>query len=122
MNGKKMFDKKDLDEKGEIPAPFNVEKHNFNPHYCRGNFDYDQNGKPIILKNQRTGNYVDKYGDRVSSRGYRIDASGNLIDNYKRKKFDKSHMTPDGDLPKFFNYNGRRFDITDIIGQIEKDK
>jgi hypothetical protein len=23
---------KDLDEKGEIPAPFNVEKHNFNPH------------------------------------------------------------------------------------------
>jgi hypothetical protein len=31
-------------------------------------------------------------------------------------------MTPDGDLPKFFNYNGRRFDITDIIGQIDKDK
>jgi hypothetical protein len=25
-------------------------------------------------------------------------------------------MTPDGDLPKFFNYNGRRFDVTDIIG------
>jgi hypothetical protein len=52
----------------------------------------------------------------VSSRGYRVDKAGNLIDNYKRKKFDKSHMTPDGDLPKFFNYNGRRFDVTDIIG------
>ena len=36
-----MFDKKDIDEKGEIPAPVNVEKHNFNPHYCRGSFDYD---------------------------------------------------------------------------------
>jgi hypothetical protein len=31
LNGKKMFDKKDLDERGEVPAPFNVEKHNFNP-------------------------------------------------------------------------------------------
>lgn len=74
------------------------------------------------MKDQRTGNYVDKQGERVSSRGYRVDKAGNLIDNYKRKKFDKSHMTPDGDLPKFFNYNGRRFDITDIIGQIDKDK
>jgi len=27
-----MFDKKDIDEKGEVPAPFNLEKHNFNPH------------------------------------------------------------------------------------------
>lgn len=31
-------------------------------------------------------------------------------------------MTSDGDLPKLFNYNGRRFDITDIIGQVEKDQ
>ena len=30
-------------------------------------------------------------------------------------------MTSDGDLPKLFNYNGRRFDITDCIGQLEKD-
>lgn len=31
-------------------------------------------------------------------------------------------MTEEGDLPKLFNYNGRRFDITETIGQIEKDK
>jgi hypothetical protein len=30
-------------------------------------------------------------------------------------------MTKDGDLPKLFNYNGKRFDITDIIGQVDKD-
>lgn len=30
-------------------------------------------------------------------------------------------MTPEGDLPKMFNYNGRRFDITDVIGQFDKD-
>jgi hypothetical protein len=28
----------------------------------------------------------------------------------------------DGDLPKFYNYNGRRFDITDIIGIVDKDE
>ena len=65
--------------------------------------------------------YSDKRGSKVSSRGYRVDDKGNMIDNHGRKKFDKSQMTPDGDLPKLYNYNGRRFDITDTIGQLEKD-
>jgi hypothetical protein len=46
-----MFDKKDIDEKGEGPAPFNLEKHNFNPHQTRGDFDYDRNGKPVVKNN-----------------------------------------------------------------------
>ena len=116
-----MFDKADLDEKGEVPAPFNVEKHNFNPHTIRGEFDYDRNGKAIVKKNER-GTFTDKRGSLVSERGYRIDGAGHVIDNNGRKKLDKNHTTKDGDLPKLFNYNGRRFDITDIIGQIDKDK
>ena len=115
MNGEKMFSAKELDEKGEVPAPFNVEKHNFNPHLIRGDFDYDRNGKPVIKKDQN-GAYVDKRGNRVSARGYRIDQGGNVLDNYNRKKLDKAHTTSDGDLPKLFNYNGRRFDICDVIG------
>ena len=52
---KKVFDKKDLDEKGEIPPPFNIEKYNFNPHDVRGYFDRDKNGNEIIgnKKNQK---------------------------------------------------------------------
>lgn len=116
MDGQKMFPKQDLDERGEIPPPFNVEKHNFNPHRSRGDFDFDKNGKPVIKKNSG-GQFVDKKGAAMSSRGYRIDTkSGHIIDNHNRKKFDKTHMTPDGDLPKLFNYNGRRFDIVDTIG------
>lgn len=115
-----MFQKKDLDERGEVPAPFNVDKHNFNPHRSRGDFDFDKNGKPIIKKNS-SGQFVDKKGAIVTSRGYRINNDGHLIDNYNRKKFDKAHLTPDGDLPKLFNYNGRRFDIVDTIGQLDKD-
>lgn len=110
-----MFDAKDIDDKGEVPAPFNVEKHNFNPHQTRGDFDYDRNGKPVVKKNSN-GQFVDKRGSVVSSRGYRIDENGNMIDNKSRQKFNAAHMTEEGDLPKLFNYNGRRFDITDTIG------
>jgi hypothetical protein len=120
-NQKKMFDKADMDEKGEFPAPFNIEKYNFNPHAVRGDFDHDKNGKPKILKNKK-GEYVDKRGAKVSSRGYRIDDGNHMIDNIGRKKFDKKQMTQEGDLPKLFNYNGRRFDVTDCIGIVDKDE
>lgn len=116
-----MFDKKELDDRGEVPAPFNVEKHNFNPHQVRGDFDYDKNGKPMIKKDAQ-GAFVDKRGSRVSSRGYRMDSAENMQDNYGRPKFHKNQMTEDGDLPKLFNYNGRRFDITDSIGIMDKDE
>lgn len=45
-----------------------------------------------------------------------------MIDNKGRQKFNAAQMTEEGDLPKLFNYNGRRFDITETMGQIEKDK
>lgn len=45
-----------------------------------------------------------------------------MVDNFGRKKFDRSQMTSDGDLPRLFNYNGRRFDVTDTLGQLDKDK
>ena len=83
-----MFDKSDLDERGELPAPFNVEKHNFNPHEVRGDFNYDRNGKPIITKDGQSS-FIDKRKSGVSSRGYRIDGDGNMVDNNGRKKFDR---------------------------------
>lgn len=45
-----------------------------------------------------------------------------MVDNKGRVKFHHAHMTDEGDLPKLFNYNGRRFDITETMGQVEKDK
>ena len=90
-NGQKMFDKSALDGKGEVPAPFNVEKHNFNPHQVRGEFDFDRNGNPMIKKT-KSGEYVDKRGQKVSARGYRLDKDGNVIDHQGRVKFDKSHV------------------------------
>jgi hypothetical protein len=30
-------------------------------------------------------------------------------------------MTPEGDFPKLFNLNGRRFDIQDLCGKLQRD-
>lgn len=79
-NGQKMFEKKELDDRGEVPAPFNFEKHNFNPHAVRGDFDYDRNGKTVVIKS-KDGSFEDKKGSKVSSRGYRLDSQGSLCDN-----------------------------------------
>lgn len=84
-----MFDKKDLDDRGEIPAPFCVEKYNFNPHNIRGDFDYDKEGNPKILKNKK-GELVDKKGRKVNKKGYLVDPNGNILDKSGKKKFDKS--------------------------------
>ena len=88
LNGEKMFGSKELDDRGELPAPFNVEKHNFNPHAVRGDFGFDRNGKAIISKDG-SGGFKDKRGTAVSSRGYRIGSNGDMLDNHGRKKFDK---------------------------------
>lgn len=44
-----MFRSDEMDERGEVPAPFTIEKNNFNPHKMMGDFDY-QDGKPILMK------------------------------------------------------------------------
>lgn len=83
-----MFNRNDIDERGEIPAPFCIEKFNFNPHNIRGDFEFDKFGKPIIGKNKR-GELVDKKGRKVNKKGFLMDKIGNIIDKNGRKKFDK---------------------------------
>ena len=37
----KLFDASEINDKGEVPAPFCVEKFNFNPHDIMGDFDFN---------------------------------------------------------------------------------
>ena len=61
-NGKKVFDKSDLDERGELPPPFNLERYNFNPHDVRGYFDRDPSTGDEIIGNRKNakGQIIDK--------------------------------------------------------------
>ena len=93
-----MFPKDKLSDEGELPAPFALERYGFNFHEITGNFDKDKRGRPIIKKNKK-GDLVDKKGRLVNSKGFLIDSDGNLVDRYGRKKFEKSYLTPDNDLP-----------------------
>ena len=91
MDQGKMFDKTELDDRGEIPAPFCLEKHNFNPHNIRGDFEYDKYGQPKILKNKK-GELVDKKGRRANKHGFLVNDRGDIIDKNGYKKFDKSNL------------------------------
>ena len=115
-----MFEKDKLNDNDELPAPFGVEKFNFNPIRALGNLDYFRNGEPKI-KELPNGMKTDKKGDPVTEKGWRIDENDNMIDNNGHKKFDKSQILDNGDLPNLFNYDGKPFDIKDVIGQVEKD-
>jgi len=42
-----------VEDYGELPMPYRLERYNFNPHAIMGNFEYDaKTRKPIFLKNK----------------------------------------------------------------------
>lgn len=121
---KKVFDHKDLDERGELPPPFNLERFNFNAHDVRGYFDRDADGNEIVgTRKNSEGSLIDKQGRVVNKYGYLIDKNGNLVDKRGRVKLHKKLMEEsNGDLPLLFNYKGKKFDIKDVLGHLDKDR
>jgi hypothetical protein len=84
-----MFDHEDIDERGELPAPFSVEKYNFNTFGIRGQFPLDKAGKPVMPQPNKQKELLDKNGRRVNKGGWLIDKQGNIVDYGGSKKFDK---------------------------------
>lgn len=121
---KKIFDKKELDERGEIPPPFNLEKYNFNPHDIRGYFDRDANGQELIgSRRNEKGQIIDKLGRLCNDQGYLIDNLGNLVDKRGRRRLHKKYLDQNGgNLPLLFNYKGKKYDVRDVIGDFDKDR
>lgn len=98
----KMFGADEIDDKGEVPAPFCLEKFNFNPHDLMGNLDYQyepSTGRAIPqLLQTKQGFYVDKKGRRVNRFGWlQQGGNGHIVDKLGRKKFDRKQLD-DGDL------------------------
>lgn len=59
----------------------------------------------------------------MNQHGWYVTQSGSHIaDNFDRKRFDRRQLIAKDDLPKLFNYEGRRFNIRDVMGEFTKDK
>lgn len=121
---KKIFDAKELDERGELPPPYNLERFNFNIHDVRGYFDRDADGKEILWnRKDGNGNLVDKLGRRINEHGYLVDEEGNLVDKRGRVKLNRQIMEQNGgDIPLLFSYKGKKFDIREVMGDLDKDR
>ena len=101
--------------------PYRLERYNFNPHKCLGNFEYNEYNKPIFYKNQ-AGDYTDKNFRIVNRSGFLKDDRGNIIDNDGQVRvYRKMLLEPKDDMPMLYNYEGDAYRIQSIIGQFEKD-
>lgn len=70
---KKMFESDEIDDRGEIPAPFCVERYNFNPFKLRGDFILDRSTKKPLIEKNKKGDLVDKLGRIVNQKGWLSD-------------------------------------------------
>lgn len=60
---------------------------------------------------------MDKKGRLVNTKGLLVDEQGNLISAQNSViMLDYKEMTPEGEIPRLYNYDGKRFDIKDVMG------
>lgn len=82
--------------------------------------DETQHPIPRLLQTKQ-GFFVDKKGRRINKHGWLVNQNGHIVDKNGKLRFDRRQLE-DGDLQRLYNYNGKRFDIKDIIGIFEKNK
>lgn len=110
-----------VEDYGELPLPYRLERFNFNAHAIMGNFDFDKiNNKPIFLRN-KYGQFTDKNYRVVNQCGFLVNKQEDIIDNEGEVKFIREMLTENGDLQHLFNFKAEKFKIQDIMGIVRKD-
>lgn len=110
-----------IEERGELPMPFRLERHNFNPHKIIGNFDFDaKTRKPIFLRN-KFDQLTDKNFRIVNQYGFLINEKEDIVDNDGKIMLMRDMLDKKADFPTLYNYSGVAYKIVDIIGQLKKD-
>jgi len=99
------------------------EKRRFNVNDILGEFDRDEKGNLVILQENKSGNLIDKDGNRVNEKGYLIDAkTGDVVEKEKgRKIFDAKELDERGELPPPYNLERFNFNIHDVRGYFDRD-
>lgn len=122
-NGSVVFEAADLDERGNIPMPFALEKFNFNPFDLLGTFFYENVEDPLSFQKTQKGNrYIDELGRTVSLQGFLVDSKGSIINKFGLKRFDWKQFRQFGGLmPKLYNYYGKGFELQEVMGVFDRD-
>jgi len=103
------FSQKDLDERGEIPLPYSWDRYNFNAFDVMGNIDPEELNKSISKSNEPL---TDVNGYQLNRIGLLTDQNGNMISRLDGEiKLDNFQLTPEGDIPMLYTYEGRKFHI-----------
>ena len=76
-----------------------------------GEFDVDEQGNYIIIRNEENGDLEDKNERRVNRRGYLIDADGNIIDKYGNMIFKERELDSDDEIPPPFSFEKRKMQL-----------
>jgi hypothetical protein len=76
-----------------------------------GEFDVDDQGNYIILRNEENGNLEDKNERRVNRRGYLIDEDGNIIDKYGNLIFKERELDSDDEIPPPYSFEKRKMQL-----------
>ena len=120
--GKLIFANKHL-KNNEFPKIFLFTK--FNIDNIMGDFEMSPLSEPI-LDQDKNGNFIDRKGRPVNSRGYLIDPEGNIIDKHGKRMFDKVVLTNEGEIPKIFRMQILKTDsgssLSRLMDEIEKNQ
>lgn len=57
----------------------------------------------------------------MNKKGFYIDDDNSIVDFKGYVKFDADQQTKNNDIPRLFNYSGRRYDIKNVIGDFDKN-
>jgi hypothetical protein len=73
-----------------------------------GEFDVDDKGNYVILRNDETNELEDKHGRRVNRRGYLIDENGNIINKKGNLIFKENELDSDDEIPPPYSFEKRK--------------
>ena len=107
-----------------MPSPYNLEQLNFNLHAVQGDFSRDEEGNKLIgERKNRQGRPVDRKDRLVNENGLLIDINGNLVDKRGRVKLHREILEQNnGDIPLLYNLKGKKYELSDIMGDFDKDR
>jgi hypothetical protein len=122
-DGRKVFDRHDLDERGNLPMPYALEKFNFNPFDIQGDFTFEDPTDPLSFSKQTSNDaYYDSKARLINAQGFLVDENGSILDRKGKIRFDWRQFAPYGGLiPRLYTYSGKTFEIHEVMGVFDRN-